>query len=236
MQSLETTPSDSDMTSWKWMRESCQRLLQLLEVAATAASRSGLLAIPAICWKMFFLILIVIFPHNSNKQTETRKLSIFQSGVTVLKHCEPLVKHYETCKTPWTTCKTSWNYRLVAVRCDDIGTWWGNIDVQCADIGTRCGDTDAWRRVSSHCGVGITLQMCNRARLNFIPQSDWRITVLEYFWIKLNCATITNQKKILHNLLNRTWNGQPYLCIGTVAGLTVTVSHSQLSSQCCQIY
>ena len=51
----------------------------------------------------------------------------------------------------------------------------------------------------------------------------------EYFWIKLNSTTITNQKKICSNLLNRTWNIQPCLCIGTVTGLTVTVSHSQLS-------
>ena len=53
----------------------------------------------------------------------------------------------------------------------------------------------------------------------------------QYFWIKLNCATITKQKKI-HGNLDRTWNSKSRLRIGTAAGLTVTVSHSQLSSQC----
>ena len=57
MQSLEMTSGDSEMTSqfgtWKQLPgnewgESCQRLQQLLEVAATAGSCGGLPARPTI--------------------------------------------------------------------------------------------------------------------------------------------------------------------------------------------
>ena len=54
----------------------------------------------------------------------------------------------------------------------------------------------------------------------------------QYFWIQLNCATITNQKKQRGDLLARTWNAKrpkPSLRIGTAAGLPVTVSHSHIT-------
>ena len=54
----------------------------------------------------------------------------------------------------------------------------------------------------------------------------------QYFWIKLNCATITKRKKIYSNLLDRTWNAKPTRRIGTAAGL-LSLCHAQLSSQCC---
>ena len=84
------------------------------------------------------------------------------------------------------------------------------------------------RRVSTtnhiHCHWSPDL----RARQDFIQRSDWWITFSphaiyfirrihyklrhafqQYFWIKLNCATITNQKKICSDLLAQTWNVEP---------------------------
>ena len=91
MRSLEMTSSDLETTSqfgtWKRMRESFQRLQQLLEVAATVGSYSD-------CWKLrrvagkarnmtenVLSILILIFSIQL-QQTETsdRKLFIFHHG------------------------------------------------------------------------------------------------------------------------------------------------------------
>ena len=63
------------------MRESCQRLLQLLEVAATVGSCGGLLARPTSCnmTENALYILIVIFPYNSNKLRPQTESCVFSS-------------------------------------------------------------------------------------------------------------------------------------------------------------
>ena len=84
-----------------------------------------------------------------------------------------IMKHLKHCETSWNTLKTLWtsrNSQTLAIWCDDIG-------IRCRDIGTHHGGIGAaiselvqsfrrYRRVVSDdiddCGVGITLQMCNR--------------------------------------------------------------------------
>ena len=92
--------------------------------------------------------------------------------LNIVKHLETLVKH---CDTSWTTLKTLWNImkHSLAIRWDDIGARCGDIGAQCGDLGARVEFPviSVWsfrwyrRRVSGdigNCGVGITLQMCNR--------------------------------------------------------------------------
>ena len=91
MRSLETTSGDLEKTSqfgtWKRMRESFQRLQQLLEVAATVGSYSN-------CWKLrrvagearnmmenALSISIVIFSVQLQEtEISDRKLFIFHHG------------------------------------------------------------------------------------------------------------------------------------------------------------
>ena len=89
-----------ETTSWKWMRESCQRLRQLLEVAVTAGSRGGSLAMFVIWQKMLISILIVIFPHNSNKLRPQTESCIFWCGIIILdmlSHSGQLFRVYLLC-------------------------------------------------------------------------------------------------------------------------------------------
>ena len=50
--------------------------------------------------------------------------------------------------------KTLWNIQTLYIRYDNIST-------QCGDTSTLCCNISSQHGVSCHCGVGITLQMCN---------------------------------------------------------------------------
>ena len=181
MQSLETTSSDSKMTSlfgtWKLLSGNecgrvargygnCWRLWRLLEAEVGCPRYDG---------KCCFYFNYYFSVQLQQTKTSDRKLSIFRSdfnSISQFTPCGNCLPETELLQSPFRT-----------------------------EFSTR---------------------------LDFIQRSDWQITVLdvtqfflctlhyklrhagqEYFWIKLNCATITNQKKIRGNLPERTWNIQP---------------------------
>ena len=96
-----------------------------------------------------------------------------------MKHSKNIVKHHETlviqCDDTGVRCGDvgAWHGdRAEVIRCDDVGARCGGVGARCGDVGGRCGDVGDRAELPAisarsfgdigDCGVGITLQMCNR--------------------------------------------------------------------------